>query len=275
MYVQQVFDIIESKYAALSNQEDYDNSGVQIAVYGNGRNASNTTLTGILVCLDVTEAVIDEAISTAANLIVSHHPLLFRPLKHLTGETWQERCVIKAIRYGISIYSAHTSLDNAKGGVNHKIAQMIGLKDLHWLEERSENCGSGLIGSLFPAEEAECFLKRLKSTFNTECLMHNACRKKIEKVALCGGAGSFLLGEAMAQKADCFITGEMSYHHYFGHDEQSVFAGGDEQILIVELGHFQSEQFTIDLLYDILEKEFPDARIMKTTVITNPTKYLI
>ena len=263
MTVKDIANAIEA-IAPRPLQEDYDNAGLQVGTF-------DTDVVGVLVCLDITEDIIDEAISKGCNLVVSHHPLIFRGLKRVSDSTYQERCVVKAIMNDIVLYSAHTNLDNAEGGVNHKIAKLLGLKDTQWLEPKPQtagcSCGSGLIGSLSEAMPAEAFLKKVKETFKVDCIMHNNPDGKIiSKVALCGGAGSFLLDEAIGKGADCFLTGEMSYHNYFGHDKD---------ILIAVIGHYQSEQYTKELFKEILLKEYPSLRVELSEINTNPIKYFV
>ena len=251
--------------APLRYQDEWDNSGLQVGF-------CQDEVKGVLVCLDVTEEIVDEAIRKGCNMIVSHHPLLFHSLKQVSDSTYQQRCVTKAIKEGIAIYSAHTSLDNARGGVNFKIAELIGLQDLRWLEPKPEcgahsngaECGSGLIGTLPAPEQPEAFLERLQNTFKVKALRHSEPGSKpIRKVALCGGAGAFLMGKAIQEDADCFISGEFHYHDYFETDG----------MMLIELGHYQSEQFTKDLLREILGKALPDLRIEMTQIDTNPIRY--
>lgn len=256
------------RVAPLALQDDYDNSGLQVG-------DREMEVSGVLVCLDVTEAVLDEAIARKCNVIVSHHPLIFRPLRRIAGDSYQERVVIKAILSGVAIYSAHTNLDNAAGGVNYKIASLLGLNDLQWLQSKGEisgvSCGSGVVGALSQPEEENAFLERVKAIFGVECLLHNATKgRQIQRVALCGGAGAFLLRDAVAAGADCFITGEMHYHDYFGHEP---WITGSDDLLLVETGHYQSEQYTKDLLRDLLA-EAPGLRIEMTELNTNPIQYM-
>ena len=253
-------DIISrlEQYAPLAFQDGFDNSGLQVG-------DPSAEVGAALLCLDVTEAIVDEAIANKCNLIVSHHPLLFHPLKHVTPATYQERCVIKAVRHGISIYSAHTSLDNAPGGVNDKIAEIIGLSDLEWLEAKPAGGGSGLIGNLPAPVDAEEFIKTLKTRFGVQSIMYSeASGRTVSRVALCGGAGSFLMDRAAEMGADCFVTGEIAYHGFFGRE-----AAGE--MVVVALGHYQSEQYTIDLLAQILG-ELP-LKLTKTSIDTNPIHY--
>ena len=261
MKAKQVFDALE-QYAPLPLQDSFDNAGLQIGL------TAEQEVTGALLCLDVTEEVIDEAERMGCNLIIAHHPLLFHGLKSITGKSYVERCVIKAIQKGIGIYSAHTNLDNAEGGVNYRIAEKIGLKNLAFLDPKAgaAPAGAGVIGEL-PAEEDERdFLERLKVLFGIQCIRHNALNsRKIRRVALCGGAGGFLLSQAIEQGADAFLTGEMRYHDYFGHEGE---------LLIAEMGHYESEQYTVDIFAEILGKHFPELKIVKTLCNTNPINYL-
>ena len=258
MTIRKIADALET-LAPLAFQEDYDNAGLQVGLI-------DDEVTGVLLCLDITEDIVDEAVRKGCNLVVSHHPLIFRSLKHVTGATYQERCVMKAVRNGIALYSAHTNLDNAEDGVNYRIASLIGLQDLEWLEEKAgaEGCGSGVVGNLPAPEPAAAFLARLKRIFGIECLMHtDPAGAVVRRVALCGGSGSFLMDAALAKGADCFITGEISYHHYFDADG----------LLLVAMGHYQSEQFTKDLFRDFLAARFPGLRLEMTETDTNPIHY--
>ena len=249
------------RFAPLPLQESYDNAGLQIGL------TEAEDVSGVLLCLDVTEEVILEAERLGCNLIVAHHPLLFRPLRHITGETQVERCVTMAIQKGIAIYAAHTNLDNALGGVNFMIAEKIGLQSVRFLQPLPNGQGgSGIIGTLPQAMQQADFVRMLKQAFHVESLMHNDFQRNgglIEKVALCGGAGDFLLREAIQQGADAFLTGEMGYHFYFGH-EADIFIG--------VMGHYQSEQYTIQLLHRILHEAHPELRLVETSVMTNPIR---
>ena len=241
-------------------QDDFDNSGLQVGLPA-------ADVRSALVCLDVTEAVIDEAVARDCQLVVSHHPLLFHPLKCVGDGTYQQRCVTRAVKNDIAVYSAHTSLDNAPGGVNHKIAELIGLQDLEWLEPRADGeSGSGLVGELPQAVGAGDFFARLKEIFRVPDLKHSGFEpgRKVKRIALCGGAGAFLMRRAMEAGADLFVTGEFHYHDWFE-------SGG---MLLAELGHYQSEQFTIDLISDLLRAGCPGLRVEKTALFTDPVKHL-
>ena len=267
--VQDVIDALED-FAPLPLQESYDNAGLQVGL-------TEAEVSGALLCLDVTEEVIREALELGCNLIVSHHPLIFHGLKHLTDADSVQRCVRMAVQNDIAIYSAHTNLDAAVDGVNYRMAERLGLMDVVLLQPRqvpvsnggrthTVQAGSGVIGYLPEGEDSLAFLQRVKQVFGVECLMHNELlARPIQSVAICGGAGDFLLEEALKAGADAFLTGEMHYHQYFEHDGQ---------IQIGVLGHYQSEQYTTDIFNSILGERCPRLPLFKTTVCTNPIKYL-
>ena len=246
------------RFAPLRLQDEWDNSGLQVGF-------PESEVRCVLVCLDVTEALVEEAIEKHCDLIVSHHPLLFKALRQVSDATYQQRCVVKALAAGISIYSAHTSLDNAPDGVNYRIAAKLGLTDLRWLcPKEGENAGSGLVGELPVPERDTDFLDRVRRTFGVECLLHSAPEgREIRRVALCGGAGAFLLRDAVRAGADCFLSGEFHYHDYFE----------NQGVLLAELGHYQSEQFTQDLLLEYLTASCPGLRVRRTALNTNPIRY--
>ena len=258
MILQDIINIIES-VAPLSYQEDWDNSGLQVG----DRNAE---VNAALLTVDVTESVVDEAIALGCDLIVSHHPLLFRGLKQITGSTPQERCVLKAIQHNIAIYSAHTSMDSWLHGVSGRIAEKLGVQNYRILVESQDNVGLGVIGQLAEPMDKEDFIALVKEVFDAGCVRFNSWTgEKVGRVALCGGAGAFLMSKAVAAGADAFLTGEMHYHQCFGHDGQ---------IQIGVLGHYQSEQYTMDIFNSVISERCPRLPLFKTTVCTNPIKYL-
>ena len=256
--VKEIYSYLDSLYPRSLSCE-WDNDGLMIC-----ENSSSHAKKALLT-LDVTQKVADYAKANCFDLIISHHPLLFRGLKRVSDATLPERCLRLAIQHNLAIYSAHTSLDNAPGGVNHRIASIIGLSGLTWLQPRADGAGgTGVIGELSaPLEDFE-FLSRLSSLFQVECLRHTApCGKRIRRVALCGGSGAFLMRDALRLGADAFITGEMHYHDYFESDG----------MLLAELGHYQSEACTVDLLRDILLQELPELEVVTTNLNTNATRY--
>lgn len=364
MKIKEIVSALE-RFAPLPLQDGFDNAGLQIGL-------TDAEATGALLCLDVTESVLDEAIALRCNMVISHHPLIFKGYKSITGKDYVERCILKAIKNDIVIYSAHTNLDNAQGGVNYKIAEKLGLDHVEILDPKSgmllklvtfvpeshaekvrnalfdsgcgnignyDSCsynvsgegtfraqenthpfcgeigklhrekevrietvlpaykrndtvkalllahpygepvfdlyslqntwmqaGSGIIGELNVPEPELDFLKRLKKTFNLSCVKHNTLTgRMIKKIALCGGSGSFLIPLALRNEADVFITGEIKYHDYFGYDNK---------ILLAEIGHYESEQYTKEIFYTIIRDLYPNFTLFMSKVNTNPIKYI-
>ncbi|ASU32281.1 Nif3-like dinuclear metal center hexameric protein [Mucilaginibacter xinganensis] len=365
MKLSQLSTYLES-LAPLAYQEEYDNSGL---IVGN----PDADIYQALISLDCTEAIVDEAIATNCQLIVSHHPIVFRGLKKFNGKTYVERVVEKAIRNNIAIYAIHTNLDNMMEGVNAKICQTLGLKncrilapkhniikklvtyvphshaddvrnalfnagagnignysevsfnaggdgtfkanehanpyvgeagkrhlesevrmemvypaileskvlmalvlahpyeevayDLYNLTNQSQQVGSGMIGDLETAADEEAFLYHIKEKMHCHVIRHTAYTgRHVKKVAVCGGAGGFLLKHAIAAGADVFITADYKYHEFFD---------AEGKLLIADIGHFESEQFTQQLLYEIITKKFTNFAVRLTEVNTNPVKYFI
>ena len=250
------------RFAPLPLQESWDNAGLQVGL-------TETEVSGALLCLDVNERIIDEAIAKGCNLIVSHHPLLFRGLKTISDLTDVQRTVRKALKSDICVVSMHTNMDNAKGGVNFRIAQKLGLQNVAFFAPKSVDgieAGSGVIGELPESQAADDFVLMVKKAFGVECAMCNELlRRPIQKVAICGGAGDFLLDEALKAGTDAFITGEMHYHQYFGYEQQ---------IQICVIGHYQSEQFTAEVFQEIIQKECPGVKTCIAETCTNPILYI-
>ncbi len=332
-------------------QESYDNAGLIVG-------DANAEINGVMLCLDSTEGVLEEAMEKGCNLVIAHHPIVFKGLKRFNGSNYVERVVIKAIKNDIAIYAIHTNLDNVyHQGVNAKIAEKLGLQNtrilapkkllkkltayvhpnyvevvraalantgagsVNGLEQRShvsvgvghqrekgsaevkietlfpadlqrrvenaflqsypdgnaayeistiENAntylGSGMIGDLVEPIAETVFLKNLKSAMKAGVVRHTKLRnKRVRKVAVCGGAGGFLLKHAIRQEADVFVTADYKYHEFFD---------ADGKIVIADIGHYESEQFTIDLLYEIISEKFSIFAAHCTKVNTNPVKYL-
>lgn len=331
--------------APTSYQESYDNAGL---ITGDPA----WEATGAILSLDATEEVVDEAIQKGYNMVIAHHPIVFRGLKKINGKNYVERAIIKAIKNDIAIYAIHTNLDNVyQKGVNAKIAEMLALEntrilfpksitkklvayipneavnglltalpkagatnvnyssenqvfidnnetfhegkklevayaagaqsaivglikkqapaayvEIHQLEGATTEVGSGMIGDLpEPMDELD-FLKNLKQTMKTGCVRHTRLLgKPVQTVAVCGGAGSFLLPHAIRQKADVFVTADYKYHEFFD---------ADGQLIIADIGHFESEQFTVELLFEIIREKFPTFALQNSKVTTNPVYYL-
>ncbi|HEX7585345.1 MAG TPA: Nif3-like dinuclear metal center hexameric protein, partial [Prolixibacteraceae bacterium] len=353
-------------FAPLAFQESYDNAGLIIG-------HPDDEITGILITLDITEEILDEAISKHLNLIIAHHPIIFSGIKKLNGKNYIERCIAKAIKNDIAIYAAHTNLDSVFGGVNSKICEKLELRncrilapatdflkklvtfvptaeaekvrkalfdagagaignydscsfnltgtgsfkgndqtnpfvgeknqlhleeeirietifpkhiqskviqallnahpyeevayDIYPLDNEYPQAGIGMIGELAePMEELE-FLRKLKETFNCQVVKHTQLLgKSISRVAVCGGSGSSYLKLAMAQKADIFISGDFKYHQFFD---------AEQQLIIADIGHYESEQFTKEVFYELLTKKFPKFAVHLSDFSTNPVSYLI
>ena len=250
------------RFAPLPLQESWDNAGLQVGL-------TETEVSGALLCLDVNERIVDEAIRKGCNLIVSHHPLLFRGLKTISDLTDVQRTVMKAIENRLCVISMHTNMDNAKGGVNYRIARKLELEDVQFFASKQVDgieAGSGVVGKLAEPMAADDFILKVKKTFGVECAMCNELlRRPVSKVAICGGAGDFLLDEALKTGADAFITGEMHYHQYFGYEQQ---------IQICVIGHYQSEQFTSEVFQEIIQEACPGVKTCIAETCTNPILYI-
>ncbi|MEN6456955.1 MAG: Nif3-like dinuclear metal center hexameric protein [Prolixibacteraceae bacterium] len=365
MRIRDITSYIES-LAPLAYQESYDNAGLLI---GN----QEDEIESALLTLDVTEKVVDEAISGGFGIIIAHHPLIFNSIKKLNRQTETGRCVIKAIQNDIAVYAAHTNLDGVIGGVNSKICEKLGLincdilspvkgqlrklvtfiprghagavqeavfkagagnignydscgytlegtgsfrgnessqpfvgekghvhfeqeirfetvfpailenqviqallevhpyeevaYDIYSLENEFAHTGAGMTGEVHrPVEEKE-FLEQVKTIFDAKVIKHSPLlNRKIKKVAVCGGAGSFLVRQAVNAHADIFLTGDLKYHEYFE---------AEGKIILADIGHFESEQFTKELFYELLTKKFSKFAVRLSEVNTNPVNYLI
>ena len=242
------------RFAPLPLQESWDNAGLQTGL-------TETEVSGALLCLDVNERIVDEAMAKGCNLIVSHHPLLFRGLKTISDLTDVQRTVMRAIQQGIAVISMHTNMDNARGGVNWRIAEKLGLNGVEFMSPKLVNgveVGSGVVGQLAEPMAADDFIIAVKKAFGVECAMCNELlRRPIKRVAICGGAGDFLLDEAVKIQADAFITGEMHYHQYFGYEQQ---------IQICVIGHYQSEQYTAEIYTDMRDRSLSERTIHRRDI---------
>lgn len=247
-------------------QEDYDNAGL---ITGH----SNMEVKGVLICLDTLVSVIEDAIASGCNVVVAHHPIIFRGLKRINGSNYIERTIIKAIKNDIAIYAIHTNLDNVyHNGVSTKIAEKIGLHDVKILSPKpgqlhkdGQLIGSGAIGRLPNPVSSQEFLSHLSTKMELNGLKHtNLCKDEISLVAVCGGSGSFLLSQAIKQHADIYISADFKYHEFFD---------ADEKIIVADIGHYESEKYTIDLLHDVIKSKFEALFVKTTTIVTNPVRY--
>lgn len=263
--INEVISFLDS-IAPQSWQEGYDNAGL---ITGN----PDWTVKGILVCLDSTENIIDEAIQTGCNMVIAHHPIIFSGLKKITGTHYVEKVIINAIKNDIAIFAIHTNLDNAfYHGVNTRFSEQLGLTDVNILAPKSETghkneaIGAGMYGWLPEPMATLDFFDYLKSKMSLHMIKHTALTKQtVSKIALCGGAGSFLTKAAIFVQADVFISSDFKYHEFFE---------ANNQIIIVDIGHFESEKYTIDLLFGLLQNKFSTFAVRFTKHITNPVHYL-
>lgn len=245
------------KFAPLSLQESYDNAGMQV---GN----PEMPVSALLLCLDFTEDILQEAIGRGCNMIVSHHPLLFRGLKEITGSNDTQRIVIEAIRNGIALYSAHTNLDSARNGVSYEMARMLGIHDIQVLCSNTEDpdTGLGVIGNIPPTPKIE-FLRKVKEIFNVKAVRYSDRTSKlvIKRVALCGGSGAELIGDALKMNADAIVTGDVKYH-------EMVNFG--QNMLVADIGHFESELCAREIFFRIIRAEYPELPIYFAESEKNP-----
>ena len=260
MTIRDIISAIED-IAPLSLQEGYDNCGLQVG-------CADAEATGALLCVDATEEIVDEAIAKGRNLIISHHPLLFSGLKHITGSSETEAIVVKAIKHDIAIYSSHTCMDNAHGGVSWRMAQKLGLDNARTLDARPDSPteGGGVIGELRQAMPAEDFLRLAKATFGLEAVRYSGSLSgTVKTVAMCGGSGSFLIAKAKAAGADAYLTGDIKYH-----DLQA-----NRHFLIADIGHFESEQFTKEIFFEAIRKKMPTFAVDFAISDINRVKWIL
>ncbi|MBR0169355.1 MAG: Nif3-like dinuclear metal center hexameric protein [Bacteroidales bacterium] len=225
-------------------QEDYDNAGFLLG-------DRNVECRGVLVALDLTEAVADEAVEQGLNLIVTHHPFIFSGLKRITNGSETGRTVMNLIRNGIAVYAAHTNLDNLPDGVNGILAERLSMRNCRILKpfETDNNLGAGMVGELEAPMAADRFLAGVKELLGLpvlRCSAHEAARR-VERVAICGGSGAFLIGDALAARADIYMTADLKYHD---------FQRTDGRMVLVDIGHYESEQFAKEIIYRAISEKF-------------------
>lgn len=248
-------------FAPKELQESYDNTGLQIG-------DPEMTVSAVLLCLDVTEDILAEARRRRCNMIVSHHPLLFSGLKQITGITPTQRIVAEALCSGIAIYASHTNLDSAFQGVSYELAHMLNLTDVRPLQPSAESAdtGLGVIGSISPTPKLE-FLRKVKETLNVGHLKYaeQAPHLVIRKVAICGGAGASLIREARAAGADALLTGDLKYHD---------FTSNGYDLLLADIGHYESELCTKRIFSRIIRQAYPDCVTYFAESESNPVAYI-
>lgn len=239
MVLCELLNIIES-VAPRGWQEEWDNSGLQV---GN----RNAEITAALLTTDITEAVVSEAISLGCDLIVSHHPLLFHGLKQVCSQNPQARCVEMAIKHNIAIYSAHTSMDSALHGVSGRMAEKLGIDSYRILvpSDNDNTHGWGVIGNLPQPMTMPQLLNHIKTVFGADWLRYvDSPQQNVQRIALCGGAGAEFISEAIAQKADVYITADVKYHE---------FQAAVGQIGVIDMDHWVSEHFTRNIFAELLK----------------------
>ncbi|MBR4828322.1 MAG: Nif3-like dinuclear metal center hexameric protein [Muribaculaceae bacterium] len=266
MLINEITDAIE-QYAPLRLQEEWDNAGIQV---GNPED----DITGVLLCTDATEAVVAEAIERGCNLVIAHHPLIFHGLKKIMGRTPVERAVAMAIKHDITIYSAHTNMDSAWQGVSFRMADKIGMTNVQFLdgnqvapygEQDSTTAGCGVIGDIEPMT-ARDVLKRVKAAFEVGAVRYSGDGDRtVSRVALCGGAGGFLLDKAVELGAQLYVTADMRYHD---------FLDNSQRIVTADIGHYESEHFTKEIFLEIIQKKNPTFAVVFAKSETNQVNYL-
>ncbi len=248
-------------------QEQFDNTGLQVG-------DPVAPVSGVLLCVDVTSEIVGEAVARGCNMIVSHHPLLFHGLKSVTGRDRVELALIDAIRAGVSIYSCHTSIDNAPDGVSWWVAARLGLTDVEVLEDKSDpslgSVGCGVVGNLphplsCQSFVSECVKPALGSPVARCSDPSLAPVGEIRRVALCGGAGSFLLDRAIDSGAQAYVTSDCKYN---------LFLDYASRIFLVDVGHFESEECTKEIFYHVIKKKFPNFALYYSELEKNPIIYL-
>ena len=257
MKVKDIISVIE-EFAPLSVQESWDNSGLCVG-------SPDDDVTSVLLGLDCTPALVDEAVAFGADMIVTHHPLIFKGVRKISPEDQTGEAIIKAIRAGISIYAAHTSADKVLAGVSGAMAERLGLKNVRILDEDGDCTGLGTVGEFevpMTSEEAVAFVKE---RFGLKVLKASKpVDGKIERVAMCGGSGGSLIGEAMKSGAQLYISGDISYHNFFT----------GPHFMIMDIGHYESEIEIVDILFSLIRKKFPTFAVRITqNVNSNPIYY--
>ena len=255
--VKDVTRVIE-EFAPLSIQEGWDNSGLCVG-------SPEAPVTSVLLGLDCTEELVDEAVACGADMIVTHHPLIFSGLKKISPEDQTGAAVIKAIKAGISVYAAHTSADKIIAGVSGAMAARLGLENVTILDEDGEGTGLGVVGDLPEPVSAEEAVALVKERFSLRSMRTSRpLEGKISRVAMCGGSGGSLIKAAMASGAQLYISGDISYHNFFTR----------EGFMVMDIGHYESEIEIVDILFSLLRKNFPTFAVRITqNIYSNPIFY--
>lgn len=261
MKIRDVAAAIE-EFAPLGLQESYDNAGLAV-----GR--PDDEVHKALLAVDVTEEVIEEASAEDCDLIITHHPVIFHPLKRLNSASYTERCVEQAVRRGIALYAAHTNLDSTPGGMSWRVGHMLGLEGMEVLEPSPAGGGAGfgVVGALPSAQASGEFMRGVMARFGVRALRHGdiVC-DRVRRVAVCTGAGGSLIDEAHAAGAEIYLTADLRYNDFMRHEGRMI---------LVDMGHFESEYCAIEILFDILSKKLPIFAIRKSVRSRNPVNYMV
>lgn len=246
-------------FAPLPIQEDWDNSGLCIG-------SPDQEVHGVLLGFDCTPELVDEAVACGADLIVTHHPLLFGGLKKISPDDPVGLTVIKAVSAGIAVYAAHTNADKVLAGVSGSLARMLGLDDIQVLDKEDEGIGLGAVGNLpqpIPGEEFIAYLKARLHLKVARCSRVPQCR--ISRVAVCGGSGSSLIPNALEAGAQAYVCGDISYHHFFT----------PKDFMVIDIGHYEGEVEIVNILFSLLKKKFPTFAIRTSANLagSNPVLY--
>ena len=260
MVIKDLTDVIEL-FAPLSLQESYDNSGLIVG-------HSDDEVHKALLAVDVTDEVMDEAEREGCDIVITHHPIVFHPLKRFNSANVVERCVERAIRRGIALYACHTNLDSTAEGMSWRLASMLGVGELEVLQPTAmgERTGFGVIGTLAEPMPTEEFLRRVMDVTGAKVVRHSdIATEQTHRVAVCTGSGAFLIGEARKAGADVYVTADLKYND---------FMTPDKALTVADIGHFESEYCAIEILFDILSKKFLTFAVRKSECSRNPINYL-
>ena len=257
MKVKDIVAVIE-EFAPLSIQEGWDNSGLCVG-------SPDDEVTSAIFALDCTEALVDEAVACGADMIITHHPLIFSGLKKISPDDQVGAAVIKAIKNGIAIYAAHTNADKVIAGVSGAMAAKLGLADVRILSEDGEGTGLGVVGDLPRSLTADEAVALVKEKFGLKMLkVSRPLETRISRVAMCGGSGGSLIGAARKSGAQLYISGDISYHNFF---TQKGF-------MLMDIGHYESEKEIVEILFSLIKKNFPTFAVRITQNLnSNPIYY--
>lgn len=257
--ISDITTVIE-EFAPLSAQESYDNCGLILS-------DADAEIDSALLCVDVTEDVVDEAIELGCKMIISHHPLIFHPIKQITTNSYIERAILKAIKNSISIYACHTNLDKVDQGLSYVLAHMMGMQNIKTLLPQANGDGFGAVGELSNEVDPIEFLHSLKELFNLKVIRHSDIVKdKIKRIAVCSGSGASHINDAKSVGADLFIAADFKYNDFFN---------ADKQIIVADIGHFESEYCAINTLFKVIRKKMPTFALHKSKYGKNPVNYIV